>query len=463
MSSTSSIINKLPEPYLKRMQELLGEAYDDFLASYDKPRAYGLRINTRKLQPGSDRFVELQGMFQLKPVPWCPSGYYYEEETRPGRHPYHAAGVYYIQEPSAMSAAQHLAPQPGELVLDLAAAPGGKSTQIADLMQGQGVLISNEIHPARAQILAENIERMGIANAIVTSASPDQLAARFPSTFDRIMVDAPCSGEGMFRKEPEAIEEWSEQQVEACAVRQMDILQEAVKMLRPGGTIAYSTCTFSREENERIIDQLTEAYPELSVEKVERYWPHECHGEGHFVAVLKHSEAALALDEDERVHVSNKKRKRASDKSAHRAVDSAMQLFAAFVEENLHSYELPAGEPLLFGEQLYLLPTLDGRITSSQLQGIKTPRPGLHLGTVRKNRFEPSHALALTLTAEQAARSIRLAADGPEIAAYLRGETLPSDAKGWTLVTVDGYSIGWGKASGGILKNHYPKGLRRPN
>lgn len=364
-----------------------------------------------------------------------------------------------------MSAAQYLAPVPGERVLDLAAAPGGKSTQIADQLQGRGLLVSNEIHPARASILSENIERMGIRNAIVTNAAPGQLAERFPAFFDRIMVDAPCSGEGMFRKEPEAIDEWSEEQVRICAVRQMDILHDAVKMLRPGGTIAYSTCTFSVEENERVIAELTEAYPQLNVDKVERFWPHERRGEGHFVAVLRHTGTVDEIIDEEQLVPSRptKKRRSSTAQPANRVIESAAQLYDEFAAESLHSFNLPSGEPLLYGEQLYWLPTGAGKFNSTMLAGIKTPRPGLHLGTVRKNRFEPSHALALTLSPTEVIRVCDLQPDSAEAAAYLRGETLPSDHKGWTLVTVDGYSVGWGKASGGMLKNHYPKGLRRPN
>jgi len=454
---------QLPVDFLRRMKLMLGDRYDAFIASYEEPRAYGLRLNTRKLTPSSQAFDRLRSLFQLEQVPWCSTGYYYDEDTKPGRHPYHAAGVYYIQEPSAMSAAEALAAEPGDIVLDLAAAPGGKSTQIADQLQGQGLLVSNEIHPARAAILAENIERMGIPNAVVTNASPAQLAERFPGFFDRIMVDAPCSGEGMFRKEPETIGEWSEQQVAICASRQQDILLDAVKMLKPGGTLAYSTCTFNEEENEQIINWLIGAYPELALVRMERFWPHERPGEGHFVAVLKHTGAEDAGIANNSNRAS--RRMKASAQSR-KAIEDAMALYETFAGTALSSsFILPEGEPLLFGEQLYLLPSGGSKLSSAMLGGLKTPRPGLHLGTVRKNRFEPSHALALAMRREDAALSLDYAADSAEIAAYWRGETLqvPVELKGWVLVTVDGFPLGWGKASSGVLKNHYPKGLRRPN
>jgi len=466
---------QLPEDYLRRMKRMLGDRFESFIASYEEPRAWGLRLNTRKLTPQSPACDQLRALFQLEPVAWCPSGYYYNEETRPGRHPFHAAGVYYIQEPSAMSAAELLDSRPGDIVLDLAAAPGGKSTQIADHLQGQGLLISNEIHPARASILSENIERMGIRNAVVTNASPGHLAQRFPHFFDRIMVDAPCSGEGMFRKEPETIGEWSEAQVANCAARQRDILRDAVRMLKPGGTLAYSTCTFNEEENEETIAWLIAACPELSLVRMERFWPHERRGEGHFVAVLQHGGADEADEADkaqqavvmgEADHGGRTRRRPKPSGQVGKALQEAMALFEAFAEATLSpSFTLPDGEPLLFGEQLYWLPTAGGRMSSAMLAGLKVPRPGLHLGTVRKNRFEPSHALALAIRREDARTCVDHAADSAETSAYLRGETLsvPCQLKGWTLVTVDGFPLGWGKASGGVLKNHYPKGLRRPN
>lgn len=474
----------LPEPYVQRMKQQLGADFASFLDSYEQPRTYGLRLNTSKLHEHPERLDALREQFHLTPIPWCDNGYYYDEHTRPGLHPYHAAGLYYIQEPSAMTAVELLAPQPGSIVLDLAAAPGGKSTQIADHLQGQGCLIANEIHPSRARILSENIERLGIANAIVTNETPARLATRFPAFFDHIMLDAPCSGEGMFRKEPETITQWSEQQVAVCAQRQLDILQEAVKMLKPGGTLGYSTCTFNLEENEHVVAQFVEQFPEMSVQRMERFWPHKQRGEGHFVAILRkqdsgghlHAAPSRSLHTQMDGHLQgrgaltakpNRRQainRTAGKKSRHNAdnrMHAARRWFEAFAEQYLCGFEL-SGELILFGEQLYMLPSSAHAITSDMLQGIKTLRPGLHLGSVRKDRFEPSHALALYLQPHHVKHVHNLSADSDELAAYLRGETLLCEHhNGWTLVTVDGYSLGWGKASHHILKNHYPKGLRR--
>ncbi|UUZ93915.1 RsmB/NOP family class I SAM-dependent RNA methyltransferase [Paenibacillus sp. P25] len=281
---------KLPVAYQDQMYKLLGPEAEAFLKSYEAPRTQGLRLNPLKagLKDGAAPAVlQLEDKFSLEPVPWCSTGYYYDEASRPGKHPYHAAGLYYIQEPSAMSAVEPLEPEPGELVLDLAAAPGGKSTHIAGKLQGEGLLIANEIHPVRARSLSENIERFGVRNAVVTNMAPQELADRFPRFFDKIMLDAPCSGEGMFRKDPEAIAEWSPEHVAMCTARQQDILRSTLAMLKPGGRLAYSTCTFNEQENERMIDWLLEQEPGLAVERTERIWPHLQRGEGHFVCVLR--------------------------------------------------------------------------------------------------------------------------------------------------------------------------------
>lgn len=447
----------LPLTFVRKMEAMLGEEAQAFLESYQHPRTYGLRINSHKLPFDSAMRTKITEQFGLHPVPWCRSGYYYDEHTRPGKHPYHAAGLYYIQEPSAMSAVELLDPQPGDCVLDLASAPGGKATQIADKLLGQGLLIANEIHPSRAKILSENIERMGISNAVVTCSSPDELAKRFAGFFDRIMLDAPCSGEGMFRKDENAILEWSLDHVAMCASRQRAIVQEAVRMLKPGGTLAYSTCTFNREENEKIIEWLLEKEPGFELLGMERIWPHLQQGEGHFVAVLRRKLTGEDVPESDRTrsHSSN-----AKDKGQRIIIEQ----FRSFVDQTLPGLVLPAGEFVSFGEQLYVLPSLNGTFQAQHLQGIRTLRPGLHLGQFKKNRFEPAHALALSLTAvEESWMTCDLEGDSAQIIAYLRGETLavPANLKGWTIVTVDGYPIGWGKCSGGQLKNHYPKGLRR--
>ncbi|MFC0211117.1 RsmB/NOP family class I SAM-dependent RNA methyltransferase [Paenibacillus chartarius] len=460
---------QLPEAYMERIKRQLGGEADEFLRSYGEPRTHGLRLNPLKLGIENPTASTIREMFGLTPVPWCPTGYYIDEEARPGKHPYHQAGLYYMQEPSAMAPAELLAPVPGEFVLDLAAAPGGKTTQLLGKLQGEGLLVSNEIHPARAKILSENVERIGAANAIVVSASPDELAERFPQAFDAIMLDAPCSGEGMFRKDPDATLEWSPAHVDMCAARQEDIAMAAIRMLKPGGRLVYSTCTFNEEENERLVARLLALEPALELERTERLWPHRVRGEGHFAALLRlrgSSAGPEAGPGEARIAPASGKRARRGGTGPAGAprLREAAERWDAFRSEALPGFATGAGEPLLFGEQLYWLPHAPGgALRSEHLAGLKVLRPGLHLGALRAGRFEPAHALALALPRGAAARECRLPAESPEAAAYLRGEALaqPELAAGWTVVTVDGYPLGWGKVSGGQLKNHYPKGLRR--
>lgn len=458
----------LPPPYIERIRSQLGGDAEAFLHSYDQPRLLGLRLNPLKVGSNGhakDPFMDkLIRQFGLTPVPWCPDGYYYEESARPGKHPYHQAGIYYIQEPSAMSSAELLDPQPGEVVLDLAAAPGGKTTQIAGKLGNRGVLIANEIHPARAKILSENVERMGIANAVVTNAAPDELARKFPAAFDKIMLDAPCSGEGMFRKDPDAIAEWSPEHVRMCAVRQLDILESVALMLKPGGSFVYSTCTFNREENEDILERFTKAHPAFSVQKIERLWPHRVRGEGHFAALLRKSGDAVepALSGS----VKNQARRgKGGGEPSDRTVREAVKLADTMLSETAPGFDLPPGEPVLFGDQLYVLPTAPGlRLSAADLNGLKTLRPGLHLAHLKKNRAEPAHSLALAVSDGMCLRTADYAADSPELNAYLRGEAIAAagETPGWTAVTIEGFPLGWGKANEGQIKNHLPKGLRIP-
>lgn len=456
----------LPQAFLDRMEQMLGGEYPAFLQSYEKERYQALRVNPLK----ADRDVfEAAAPFTLRPVAWEPNGFYYGKEAAPGKHPYHAAGVYYIQEPSAMAPAAYLDAQPGEKILDLCAAPGGKSTQIAAAMRGEGLLISNEIHPARAKILSENIERMGIRNAMVTNESPQSLAKVFEAYFDRIMVDAPCSGEGMFRKNADACDEWSPENVVLCAERQAEILECAASMLRPGGRMVYSTCTFAPEENEGTISQFLAKHPEFEIadvmhypqmssgvaawtsdpqpglERTIRLFPHRVDGEGHYLADLT---KAGSVSENYEGYCARGMEKGIPERDAKEYLD--------FAKETLRNK--PEGNLIRFGEQLYLAPE-----NMPSTKGLKVLRPGLHLGTMKKNRFEPSHALALALRPEDVLHSHDMAGNSQDVRAYLNGQTLQADGeKGWYLMTVDGYSIGWGKLAGGMIKNHYPKGLRIP-
>ena len=450
----------LPQEFCGRMKEMLGEEYPAFMETYEREKYQALRLNP--LKGSREHFFE-KAQVTLAPVPWCADGFYYEDgdgNFRPGKHPYHEAGVYYIQEPSAMAPAAYLGALPGMRVLDLCAAPGGKSTQIAAGMKGEGILISNEIHPARAKILSENVERMGIRNAIVVNETPQRLSAVFEEYFDRIMVDAPCSGEGMFRKNGEAANEWSPENVDMCARRQDEILEEAYRMLAPGGRMVYSTCTFAPAEDEGSMERFLDRHGDMRLVPVElfpgmesgalehtiRLWPHKLKGEGHFVTVLeKAGETAADEGGEKRRECRNGVYRGLSPKSCRE--------FFQFAKETLQ--EIPEGIFAAFGDQLYLLP--EG---SPDLKGLKVLRPGLHLGTNKKNRFEPAHALALALAPEEAVHRAELS--GSRASEYVNGQTFPWEGdKGWYLITLDDYSLGWGKLAGGIMKNHYPKGLRK--
>ena len=496
---------RLPKAFIEKMRGLLGDEAEIFFNSYDHVRSFGLRMNPLKCGDSVPDYVS-----GLKRIPWAKEGFYYDEIMRPGKHPYHEAGVYYIQEPSAMSVAEALEPKPGERILDLCAAPGGKSTHLAGKMAQKGLLVCNEIHPARAKILAQNVERMGISNAVVTNMEPAGLVDTFTDFFDGIVVDAPCSGEGMFRKDENARNEWSPDHVTLCANRQDGILDCAAKMLRDGGRIAYSTCTFSPEENEQAVERFLERHPEFHVERpvcaehfeeghpewcenpatasesdiqdTVRIWPYKVDGEGHFLALLvkgERSERVTAEDIpvgfEEKAARTGKKSGKQSGKNAGKnlgknsakgsgnAQVSYLGDFYSFCGELIVDSEaLIRGKRFLtFGDNLYLIPN-----EMPEMTGLKVLRPGLHVGTLKKGRLEPSHALALFLKENAVKKSLEIGS-GEQAERYLKGETLsiPKEAgnlKGWVLVTCDGYSLGFGKADRGVLKNHYPKGLRKP-
>ena len=428
----------LPEAFLDRMKHQLGDEYEAFLHSLERPRAVALRFNPLKGDAPELPFVQ-------QPVPWEPQGFYYDPATRPGLHVYHEAGVYYLQEASAMAPVALLDPQPGERVCDLCSAPGGKTTQIAGRMMGKGFLLCNEWSPKRAKILSQNIERLGVANALVTNEDTSVLAKRFAGSFDKVLIDAPCSGEGMFRKEEAAVTDWSVETVQMCARRQAEILHNGAQLVRPGGRLVYSTCTFAPEEDELAVAEFLENHPDFEPEVIEtpwfvpgengshRMWPHKLLGEGHFAAVLR----------------------KKGDEDAEFTPISGSKLPKEWVQfaKDL-KIELPAGQPVMFGDTLYWTP--EG---TPDIARLRVLRVGLELGTVKKGRFEPAHALALWLSS--CANVQNYDADSAEMAKYIHGDVVPSTIRGWCLVTAGGYSIGWGKGDGTVLKNHYPKGLRR--
>ncbi len=457
----------LPIEFEKKMKAFLGNEWDDFLYSYDNNRFQALRFNTLKVQSPEERMRILKTLkiSSDKRVSWANAAYYFDENVRPGKHPYHEMGLYYIQEPSAMSAAALLAPKPGMRVLDLCAAPGGKSTQLATYLGDSGLLVSNEINTQRSRILSQNIERMGIKNAIVTNEDSFVLASHFPGFFNAIQVDAPCSGEGMFRKLPEAIEQWSMENVAICAERQKEILDNAAVMLKPGGVIVYSTCTFSKEENEDVIEYFLERYPDFTLEEMERFWPHKVDGEGHFVAKLVRRGCVDTDLKADRKTKKNKNSKNRKNETKPALTKENMKLLSEFLDETI-SEDVAAwiknSRLVMFGEQLYRLPDME-----VDIKGLKVQRAGLHIGEFKKQRFEPSHSLALALKLSEAKNVVKLTWDDPQTTGFFNGQSVMlSDEqtaeckKGWALVCVDGYPAGWGKVNGAQVKNHYPKGLR---
>lgn len=408
-----------------------------------------------------------QQPFSLSPVPWAENGYYYEKTDQPGKHPYHEAGVYYIQEPSAMAPVPMLQVKPGDRVLDLCAAPGGKSTQIAAALMGEGLLVCNEINPQRAKILSENIERMAVCNACVTNETPERLSEFFPEYFDKILVDAPCSGEGMFRKNEDACGEWSPENVEMCAARQDGILDEAAKMLRQGGRLVYSTCTFAEAEDEGSVERFMGRHPQFRLLEMKRLWPHKIKGEGHFMAVLVKDKETEEAHKSMPVHGTEKG-------VTMKEIDGLAEFMRDAVSDEEALNEMVSGKAVLnkailgrscsedafrllkFGDNVYLMPE-----EMPSVRGLKVLRTGLHVGVLKKNRFEPAHALALAINPSRVRHVLNLDSADPRVMQYLNGQTFPAEGgKGWYLICVDGFGIGWGKLAGGMMKNHYPKGLR---
>lgn len=490
--------------FVNRMSAILGDEYEAFEESLGRDRVTSLRFNSLKRQDGFEEYRVSYGnvidSFELskESINWEKNGFIYKAGA-PGKHAYHEAGVYYIQEPSAMSPVCFLDPQPGDKILDLCAAPGGKSTQIAARMNGEGILVANEIDKKRAQILSLNIERCAVKNAVVTSMEPGQLSEIFEGYFDKILVDAPCSGEGMFRKTEEATKNWSVDNIKLCEERQKAIIDEAVKMLAPGGRLVYSTCTFAPEEDEksalylikkglkpvkidrfegmvsgdikniqRIEPDFTDLEYEAEIKSCSaRLFPHRIDGEGHFLAVF---EKKGDIELNKGLYGVNGKVKGLSEKDLKVFADFVNDTFAAGSIEWENAEDKKAkdkaisllngrlkGIPFMFGSQLYLAPKgMPG------INGLTVLRCGLHLGTIKKDRFEPSHALALFLERKEAKHTYDLESLGDDVWRYIGGQSLriPDMENGWYLITTDGYSLGWAKYAGGTMKNHYPKGLR---
>lgn len=432
--------HSFPDAYTAQMRSLLKEEANAFFASYADAPWRGIRFrDERRPLPASEL---------LGPIPYAKNAFYLHADSKAGACPLHEAGAYYIQEPSAMAAATVLCPQKGDRVLDLCAAPGGKSTQLA-MSAPMALLAANEPIPSRTQILSGNIERMGITNAIVTCAYPQQLASKWPGFFDRILVDAPCSGEGMFRRHPETVAEWSPETPQRCHQRQVEILRAAASMLREGGRMVYSTCTFNTIENENTISVFLNEHPHFHLIPISvpglsdapsgtlRLFPHTFRGEGHFIALLEKNKDASDVSET------------AKSISTLAPDRQALSLFSDFAEEMGLSI-LPNMQQ---GNRLFFVPS-----GVPPLDGIKTLRTGLHLAEIRGKNLFPDHALALSVPIKK-----RFEIDEKQAAAYLHGETLecPDEMRGYYVISYQGYQLGFGKASDGQMKNHYPKGLRK--
>ncbi len=468
----------LPEVFVKRMQQLLGADAERLFAALQQHAVTGLRVNTLKLS--SEEFKALEGMRDggwgipkdgnLSPIPWCSSGFVLPSDAKAGKHPYHAAGLYYLQEPSAMAVAEALAPQPGEFILDLAASPGGKTTHIAALTQNKSMIVANEINTSRTKALAENLGRVGSRHAVITNEEISKLAKHWGAIFDRVLLDAPCSGEGMFRKSSDAIEMWRESTVLGCAKRQASLINEAAKLVKVGGYLVYSTCTFAPEENEYVIAKFLKESPAFELCKLElagtsqgrpdwlpsdlenphltktaRLFPHQVLGEGHFVAKLQKMSGERAALKSADFHPVSKEIERK---------------WLEFCQTTFATRPFADMQLTMFGEKLFAVP--EG---VPHLRGLKALRTGVWLGVFQGNgqkaRFEPSHNLALAITKKELGGKLELRPDDEQLEHYLQGHELESSGDdGWLLVTVSGFPLGWGRRSKNIIKNAYPKGLR---
>lgn len=445
----------LPEKYVNAMVELLGEdEFNKYLESFNEPRIYGLRVNTAKISV--EDFLKISP-FTLTPIPWIPNGFTYPENEKPAKHPYYFAGLYYLQEPSAMTPACVMPVEEGDYVLDLCAAPGGKSTELGAKLKNTGLLVSNDVSASRAKALLKNIEVFGIGNVLLTCEYPDKLAEIFPEFFDKILVDAPCSGEGMFRKDNKLIKSWESQGPEFFAPLQRNIIDQAALMLKPNGVMVYSTCTFSKMEDEDNIRDFLDSHSDFTLERIFDYsgftrafgmeeavriFPHKMQGEGHFVCMLRKNGAGIS-----KVNLNKNK----APKLPNEILDFINEL----------NFDIDLSLIRIIGEKVYILPE-----AISDIKGLRALRSGLLFGEIKKNRFEPSQAFAMTLAIEEYSTVANLSVDDPNIIKYLKGETIElndNQIKGNNkniLIAVDGFALGWGKLNGTTVKNKYLPGWR---
>jgi NOL1/NOP2/sun family putative RNA methylase len=458
----------LPDVFVEQMKGYLGDEFEAFFETFKQPPAVGLRVNTLKISP--DAFSSISP-YPLRGIPWTKEGFCIPAESRPGKHAYHAAGLYYVQDPSAMAVVELLDPKPGEIILDLAAAPGGKTTHIAAKMQQQGLLIANDIHPRRVRELATNVERWGARNVILLNETPQRLVDHFGAIFDKVLVDAPCSGEGMFRKDQAACNEWTPKFVESCAVRQDDIMHAAAQLVKPEGRLVYATCTFSPLEDEGTAYRFLTHHPEFTLEeplledglsrgrpgwcreipdsplktnlvRTVRLWPHKAAGEGHFAAIFQRRKEDISLP--------------------HRRVFNPSPVpmdpfsyYQTFIQETFNRQ--PSQDRLaLFGSYLYSLPK-----GMPDLHGLRVIHWGWWLGIMKTKRFEPSHAFVMANDPADFKESLSLNSGDERVMQYIHGEVLPcAGPGGWLVVCVDGFPLGWGKRVRNRIKSHSPRWLR---
>ena len=442
--------NWLPSKFIDEMKEMLGDEFDDFLASYDEDYYRGIRCNTLKITPFE---FEKKVPFVSEKVDWVQNGYYTSEDEQPAKHPYYFAGLYYIQEPSAMMPASQLPVEPGDRVLDLCAAPGGKTTELGAKLKGEGVLVSNDISASRAKALVKNVELFGIKNAVVVSESPDKLAERLEGYFDKILVDAPCSGEGMFRKVHSIAKNWEQYGSQYYADIQRTVLPSAVKMLKPGGMMIYSTCTFSKLEDEDSISFILENNPDMELIESHKLFPHKIKGEGHFVALLHKKDTATALAVESSAKDGKEKgtinKYDTKVRSKYKKIsDEAFDFFESI------GFKIDVSRLWVNEDRINILPE-----DAPDLSRLRVLRTGLFLGEMKKGRFEPSQSLALALKAEEYPNVLDLKLDDDRVVRYLKCESIDVEdgevSDGYCLVAVDGYPLGWGKVDKGRFKNKY--------
>lgn len=473
-----------PEAFERRMRWMLGEEYDAYASAFMRQRSYGLRINPSRITP--EEFERLVP-FEVERIPWVPGGYFYREGVRPSRCPLYQAGVYYLQDPGAMTPAAYLPVEEDDLIADLCAAPGGKAVSVASRLGEGGFLVANDISVTRARALLRNLELAGTGNMLVTCEAPAVLAARFPECFDKVILDAPCSGEGMFRKDEALLEDWSIEKSMAMSKLQKELIESAYRMLRPGGLLMYSTCTFAPEEDEGTVSSLLKNHPEAetvpfpdvqgfmpgrpdsgggeeALRNCVRIYPHKMKAEGQFMALIRKPDTDGEKDRSAKKSFG----KKTSLKSRNRADRKTAELISEFLcsagIRSLQGCPFDWDRLEVRESQVYYLPASHvSGTTPFSLQGLHFLRYGLYMGELRKNRFEPSHPLALALRRGDFDKGFSLGLDDERLQKFLAGESIAaenSEENGWRLVCGEGFALGFGKQTGNQIKNKIPAGWR---